>query len=71
MLLKVIGHLLITAKSILKGHLEMSKGYWICSGQLTNSIGKPQGNTQIKQMPVKQMFQSAGCDEETGNLGIS
>jgi hypothetical protein len=47
MLLKVIGHVLVTAERVMENRWEMPKGYWMASGQFLEVLGKPLGNAQI------------------------
>jgi hypothetical protein len=45
----------------------MPKAYWIASGPLLKGLRKLLGkNAHVTQIPTKQMFLLAGCDEKYG-----
>jgi hypothetical protein len=55
-LLKAIGHPLGAVKRIKESCWEMSKCFWIASGQFLKDIGKPPGNYKKTQKPVGKTF---------------
>ncbi len=53
MLLMAIGKPANNAKRVWECCWEMPNGYWIASGQVLKSIGKPCGSAQIKLIPAR------------------